>query len=424
VASNLDFLNKNLYRRYPFQQGTSLLSNNGLELPNDLIASVSLTTQLATSNLFVSQATLRNGYVSVTVQHYDAESDDSVVIGTFSAQITQDFQAVRLTAFVPGADGYMVFGGVTNISNYVGFYSLAYTDAVLEPSVVFCYVRPPVTSLILSNIILTGNVNFGNLINVVETSTAAPTNVFNFTVQDNSSILSLADFSSEFRNCPTPEILQINNATPYPHDATIANDSNIYLFGVDPITFIQDSTDGAINIMTPNLDLPMLCSDQTQKLPPVNPNFLINRAADSFVGDLAYFTKSQTPVVDFLEATASEYKVWPSYILTYVATLTNPSNGSHTIFDPSVDTPLLLSGQAAAISRIRFQTSTGSIQANFLVDSTSIAPNTRTITSEGIVLVPTADSAFVPSSKFYVDTASTSGSPTLMITMFYNITES
>jgi len=424
VASNLDFLNKNLYRRYPFRVGAELLSVNGLTLPDDVISSCSITTQLAINNLWIPSITIRNGFVSVVVEHYDSNPDDCVVIGTFTGQITDDLQSLRMTPFLGSVDGYMIFGAASNIALYTGTYTFTYPDAILEPSTVFCYAPPAVTSLVLPNGTLSGNVVFGNLTNLTESTSALPSEVFTLSVTDTSGILSLADFSSDFRNCPTPEILKINSATPYPVDSTHSNDANIYLLGVDPITMSPDPDTASLNILTPGFDLGSLCGPQSNNLPPVNPLYLINRSADSFTGTARYYSKSQTPVVDFLYSTAPEFKLWPGSVLTYVADFADTVNGTYVIFNHSTDTPLLQSGQVGNITRIKLQVDSGSCTANFLIGATSIAPNSYTVTDEGLVLVPTADANFVPASDFSIMTTSTSGTPNVTVTVFYNIIQS
>jgi hypothetical protein len=418
MASNLDFLNKNLLRRYPFQASASLTSGQGSDLPLDLIASVSISTPVATSNIFVSQVSINQGNVSVTIEHYDTDPTNCVVLGVFAGLITKDFQAIRLTPFVPFVDGYMTFGGVSNIQLYNGFYAFAYADAVLEPTTVFCYMPPAVTSLNTPTNRIQGAVTFGTLSNLTLTTVNEE---FEFQVTDTSSIESLADLSSQFNNCPTPVIYQINDATPYPHDVTTANDGNIYIIGVNPITFDVDESTGSLNVVTPGMSMSSLCTATSKVVPPTAPNYLVQRAADSFDGTSRYYSKSQEPIVNYVGEILPEFLLWPYYVKTFSKTIAGVTNGSYTIFNHSTDTPLLKSGQTGTIALLTFYTNAGSCTANFQIGATSQVPNTRTVTSEGLVMVPTASGVFGTTDDFIVDVSSVSGTPNLTVLVIFNL---
>ncbi len=426
MASNLAFLNKNLFRKYPFQASASLISTSGVEIPLDLIASVSIAIPLTLSNLYMEQLILNNGTVSISFAHWSGTA--ATTIGCFTGVITEDFQTLELESFVPFASGFLVMGGVTNIQQLQGFYTFNYANAVLEPNTVFCYSPPAVTSLNSNGAKIQGNLSFGTLQNLTLTQSGS---IFEFDVTSTSTITSLADFSSEFRNCPTPCITNINGIVPYTPDVTSANDNNIYLFGVDPITFDPVLVDPdaspesyTINITTPGFDLNSLCAQRSPLLPPVAPAYVVNRAADEFVGISRYYTKSQTPIVNFPNNILPEYLLWPNFVSMYSTTLVNPANGTHTVFDSTVNTPILTSGQSGKVVQVYIATSTGTVSSNFnLLNSsttTTIVPSTA-ITDEGAVILPTIDGTFVPTTKFTVDLTSISGSITYSIIVFYNI---
>jgi hypothetical protein len=431
MINDLDFLNKNIERSYPIQQGATKLSNNGLLLNNYVIAAISLSIPAFSNVLdyqpFISQVSLSNNIltVSVAVLHKHSSFNLTIPIGFFSAVITSDFQVLNLTNVDGYSSGFLISGQADVILSTNGILDFSLPNqSGLEISTYVVFNPPGVKNLNYREQTLTGNINFGALTNLIETNVG---NSCELAVIDNSDILSIADLNSQFRNCPTPEILTINKeVVPYPID-DYADDANIYLFGIDPVIFYGDSVNSSINATTIDLDLSSFCTLNQTSLAPVDPNYLVNRNSD-FIGEEEYYSKSQTPVVNFLFETNPEYLSWP-YVTIFTLTQASPTTGSYTIINPA--------GINGVISKIYALIDTGSATFTVKIDSVNVTgltslvvANTGSFTSGGniytansLVALATGANAFTNTSNIQLAISGVTGTPaSLQLVVFYTQT--
>lgn len=411
MITNLDFLNKNTFRNYPIRQGATVLDNNGTVLPTFIIASISLTLS-NTEAPYISQIALVNGSISVTI------STSSSQVGYFQGILTQDYQTLNLVSTDGKSSGFLITGDLQNIQTINGVYSFnSIVQTGLEISTYISFISPPVTSINCRNAKLTGNIGIGTLINLTST---IDTNSYQLSVIDNSTILSIADKSSQFMNCDTPVITNINSVVPYPV-AGYSDDANIYLMGINPVVFFNE-TDGetysTINVATIDLDLTTFCTLNGTPLPPTDPNYLIGTLPGLVVGDdngyNNYYSKSQTPIVNFLEKPGQEYLSWPYFVYTYSKVVANPVIGSYTVITPT--------GVNGAVTKIYAITDTGTVTFTLKVSSTSIGGLIGLdATDNGLVTLSTATNTFITTDSINFTVTATTGTPaSLQLVVFYS----
>jgi len=136
MVNNLDFLNKNAYRAYPIRQGSGVTSLQGVQLPQFLITSISLSVPSYSGALsytpFVSQVNINNSVLTVGISLYLTYSSNTstVGLGYFTGTITQDFQSCYFNPFPnSGADGFMTTGPLSEIAGLNATYT--FTDICL-----------------------------------------------------------------------------------------------------------------------------------------------------------------------------------------------------------------------------------------------------------------------------------------------------
>ena len=160
-------------------------------------------------------------------------------------------------------------------------------------------------------------------------------------------IASLADKSSQFRNCTTPSIYSINNAVPFKdssNDYPIL-DGNIYMVGIKPIVFYgefgepgeESSVGGTILAQTVDINnnpltLDTLCTARNKVLPPINPVYLNNRpdnktTTPTFIGKENYYTKSFVKPINFIKVVEPEFLSWPQFFKNFTDYVTGLAQG-------------------------------------------------------------------------------------------------
>jgi hypothetical protein len=63
----LDFLNKNLYRKYPIKGSCDMLCSNGEIFPLDLIATIQLSTIYGYDNVRLTKVCVKPNFISATI---------------------------------------------------------------------------------------------------------------------------------------------------------------------------------------------------------------------------------------------------------------------------------------------------------------------------------------------------------------------
>jgi len=411
MINNLDFLTKNTFRNYPLQQGATRIANNGSILPNFVIAGLSLTLPIGAVP-YISQVALLGSSIVITI------GNGNTSIGVFQASLTNDFQSIELQSFDGVSSGFLITGTLTNIQTINGVYNFnSLLQTGLEISVYNTFTPPAVTKLTCKNKSLTGNIGLGTLNNLTIFNSS---NDLDFAVIDNSQILSLADKDSQFMNCDTPVITNINSMVPYPSDG-YSDDANIYIFGIDPVVFYNETdntTYATINAATIDLNLNSFCTLNGTPLAPVNPNYLVNELSGLVIGDNHgynnYYSKSQTPVVNFIAETAPEYLSWPYFVTTYSDILLTPTNGNYVLVNPT--------GINGTINKIYAITDTGTVTFTVRITSTNIGGLIGlNATSNGLVVLSTTTNTFGITDTINFNITGTSGAPnSFQLVVFYS----
>lgn len=275
----LDFLNKNMYRKYPLRATSTHLFTNGGALPQPLITSIQISTVFTQTDIYISKIYAKNGYVSVLLR----DVSDGSALGSFSGAVTGQQQVLQLESLVNTMSGSITIGdpAAIDLINGVGYLSTA--DGRLEESTIFCFTPPGVTSFTHQGVSATGNIIFtGNNVAIAPISP----NIL-LSVIDTTKILSRNDASGVYNNCRTPLIKKINTVTP-------DSNGNIDVYGISPIIPGATPGTGLISIDTPSLTLPDFCPDKNLLTPPL--------------GDTTdvYYT-------DILTAVNPEWKGWPQF---------------------------------------------------------------------------------------------------------------
>lgn len=284
--TNLDFLNKNMYRKYPFRASCDLTFTDGRACPQELITSVQISTIYGHHTLFVSKIFVSSDFISVTINDYI----DGAVLGCFSSKINSDYQAITLQPKVSYISGNMTVGLKTDLKKLPkGTYYLrneltntgSRDNGLLEDSAIFCFSSPAVTSIRVKNNTLTGKLTTAAGENTLVTSPTS--SEINLAVINTNLIKSNNDYSGVYGNCNTPIIKKINTVFP---DV----DGNIDIYGISPITI--DVASGELSFES-GLELVDICPEKNKLSPPVD--------------------NTDTYLTDILTAIAPEWRSWPNF---------------------------------------------------------------------------------------------------------------
>lgn len=265
---SLDFNNKNQYRKYPFKQSSSLISDNGYNLPDNLIVNFSISSTYGKHRIYVSQIHRKEKNLRIAVSNY---FDDSL-LGIFIFNLSEDFQSVNVSPSVSTISGNLTIGAYEAWLKTPTILNFAKDTSELEESTVFCFTPPLVTSIKDKfGQELRNSVNLGVLTNL-EKTTSLESYQTSLQASAPESVTSLADSSSYLNNCTNPVIRNINGVTPFPaSQPPDGNDGNIYIVGVLPITFYGITPEeGVITTTTEDITLDSLCSQTRKMLPPKN----------------------------------------------------------------------------------------------------------------------------------------------------------
>lgn len=277
---NLDFLNKNMYRKYPIRATSTYFFQNGQELPLSLISSIQVTTTYANRRVYISKVYAKSGYVSVLLREYAT----GIVLGSFQGVITQANQVLTLEPAIANVSGTITIGDPAAIDLLSGSGYFSPDNGLLEDSTVFVFTPPSVTSFIHNGDTATGHVVFTTLTgsNVLIASLDPDVT---FTVIDRTLIQTKNDFSASIGTCGTPLIKQINTVFP---DST----GNIDIYGILPVG-IEIGT-GIVGVGTPTLTLNDFCPERNKLSPPAG------NTSDAYYADI-------------LTTLTPEWKTWPQF---------------------------------------------------------------------------------------------------------------
>lgn len=274
----LDFLNKNMYRKYPFQDTCTLVSSDGSVLPQGLITSIQLSTKYNTHELYVSKIVVTQKYVSITVNN----AADDAPIGCFAGRVLKDFEILPFKVFsnYSYVSGNATLGKKEILNSCLGIYTFE-TPLLIEDSCIFCFTPPLVSGITHDSKRLTGRITTSVSTDLRQ---SFPTDLeLSLEVVNTAGILSNNEFSGDLETCNTPLIKKINTVQPN-------SSGNIDIYGILPIS-INIST-GQLVFDNP-LDLIDVCPEKNKISPPVN-------------NSNDYYT-------DMLETDTVEWRTWPRF---------------------------------------------------------------------------------------------------------------
>lgn len=280
---HLDFLNKNLFRKYPVRAESTWTTEAGTELPLSLFTSLRLSTLATRKNVYIKFIVIKTNYVNVSLVHRDDPvtnpASPEYGLGCFSGYLTSDYQDLTFTSFDGFTDGTMTVGKISDFASVIGGHQLSYTNGKIEDALIFCYVPPVVTNLLVKNQEVTGNITLS-----LENLTATTVNPdVSLAVTNSSIIASRGDLNSIYNNCGLPIIARINTVPP-------DENGNIDIWGIAPI---EIHVDYSITVDTGALGVDDICTKAVHNIPPEN--------------------LTDTYYTDIMTATQMEWQSWPQY---------------------------------------------------------------------------------------------------------------
>ena len=339
----LDFLNKNKFRRFPFRGETALTSVDGRTLSNELIVALSVSTTINRANLYISQIFVKDQFIDLVLS--TVTNNINISLGRFSGTVIEDYSILYLEQFEKFTNGILTIGSANAILNMSGGYFFSPESTKIEDSTIFYYTPPAVKSFVNKDTELRGRVEFGTLTNLLKTKEG---NNIKLSATASGQIASLADRSSQFKNCTTPLIYSVNNALPFQDEEKNYEilDGNVYMLGIKPVVFYGEfglpgeeiNSRGTIlaqtiDINNSPLTLDTLCTARSTVLPPINPVYLNNlpderSVSPTFVGKENYYTKSYLKPVNFIKAVEPEFLSWPQFFTNFTAFVRNKAQGT------------------------------------------------------------------------------------------------
>lgn len=273
--NTLDFLNKNMYRKYPLQDTCDMLFEDGTKLPQGIITSIQLSTKYGYHSISLHKVSISENYVSVSLYC------NSAPIGCFAGVVTSDFATIP---FISGSDYSFISGSLTigrkeTLTECLGTHVFGAGAAMIEDSVIFCFTPPPVKSISHDGKRTTGRITTS----VGSSLTQTLTDNIDLSVRNVANITSNNEYSGTIADCPTPIITKINTVSP-------DENGNIDIYGIVPVVINVET--GELEFLNP-LTLPDVCPEKNKISPPVN-------NSDDYYGDI-------------LELGITEWRTWDRF---------------------------------------------------------------------------------------------------------------
>src|SRR5574343_108629 len=111
---HLGFLNKNIFRKYPFRATSEMLDNAGIAVPLSLFSGLRITTKYEYLNTYISKIVVDRNYISVSVSCLLGA--DVSTLGTFSGTITEDYQTLPMQAKTEFSSGFLSIGTLSSLA--------------------------------------------------------------------------------------------------------------------------------------------------------------------------------------------------------------------------------------------------------------------------------------------------------------------
>lgn len=239
MNTNVEFLNKNWYRKYPLRATSEYKDAYGNTLPLSLFAGANLSVYSTYVDAFINKIVIKQARINVTVS---ARTQTGITaLGYFDAQITQSNQVLHMVAIQPFASGHLVIGDASVLTGLDGAYILDYTNGKIEDSLIFSYPPPAVVKIVHGQTEVTGflNFTFENLTQVTSGQSIS------FTV-DNKDLTTPNFFRTVGTlSCLNPIITGINSVVP-------DENGNIDIFAIQPLAIDIDEGAGRITLSIPD----------------------------------------------------------------------------------------------------------------------------------------------------------------------------
>lgn len=277
--ANLDFLNKNSFRKYPFRGDTHGLDQNlePLDLATIVDCKITILDHAGTNpRIYMSKLLVKESKVFLEFKN----NNDNKIVGYVSATIVQDYQVTNIQSVSGRVAGTVVFGLAEKLRNQQGVHTYNVEATRLEDRTIIILPAPNIKYInvvdglgnkhkINGHMTLTGD-------NVIVTTTN--TNDIELRVEDPYFLSNSGSLTSN--TCGLPVILKLNSVYP-------DNTGNIDIYGIEPVQ-VAVTAEG-IQITTPNVTVDNICPQRNVLYP-----------AD---GDEEYYT-------DIITADTPEWKTW------------------------------------------------------------------------------------------------------------------
>lgn len=276
----VDFLNKNTFRRYPLRADKSVVSTEGLSLPDDLFCAAQFTVPGWAQRLQLRRVYVREDYINILVSCFNGAT--LTYIGYFDGNVTSDFTKLTFSSLDPGIFGMLTIGRASVLKSLNGFYNFANDTAMIEDSLVTYMTPPGVLSLLLPEGPMSGRISL-EYSNIQQTPNPL---AIQLDVLSKESIRAKNDKSAQFGTCRVNPIGSMNTVQP-------DSNGNIDIYGIAPLKIHVSAAGLRFDIV--GVSRSELCAED-QRIPPLIP--------------------ISTYLRDITTTTVPEWKTWPQYTAT------------------------------------------------------------------------------------------------------------
>jgi hypothetical protein len=247
----LNFINSNWHRQYPFKSGHGAVDSQNNILPTDLIVGLRLTCLSSDLEIYIEKIVTSKGKVSISF------AGSSGSIGFANALLVSSNQSVPIKNYNNGLIGNVVVGNIDSaMPDQVFVFNE--TNGLVEPSTVLIVTAPEVSSIRVKNTNLTGQLTLvSNSINILAG------NNLSLSVINPSNIESRQDKSARYLTCTNNVISGINSVKP-------DSQGNIDIYAIAPLVINAVTINDVpqLHLSTPDIELKQLC--KVVNLPPAN----------------------------------------------------------------------------------------------------------------------------------------------------------
>jgi len=113
MTTYIQYCNENEGRKFPFADACSLLANNGLQLPNNIIVDLSMTIPSTLTDVYCSFINITPYVVSISL----ASSTFGLLVGSFSRSSLIPYKTYALSPVIDDAGGWITFGTGVNTND-------------------------------------------------------------------------------------------------------------------------------------------------------------------------------------------------------------------------------------------------------------------------------------------------------------------